>query len=208
MLELLLSDADAKAEVLDKYIEYSSKVDRICLPPSLIARFKEANAKADISALIGFPYGISDSKTKLYEVIQSYRYGARSIDLFINRMDISNKRYNTVYDELSACYAVAHERSMDFRIVVESRALEPVEIDKISELAIVVGIPGLVLASGTSSIDLADQLIIAKQLMQKTALQVYVGPVWTEDQYTKAVKSKMYGIRFNSTHSLASILHI
>jgi deoxyribose-phosphate aldolase len=208
MLELVISDADVSDKTVSKFLELgnSELIDRICIPSFLVSRFIEESPNLYISAIINHPYGLSSSKTKIHEIINSWRDGAKSIDFIINRYHLANKRYNDILKELEACYAIAVERRIDFRVIIESGAIDPSEISKITDILLIVGINDIILSNSHTNIDISDQIIIAKQIMKRTSLRVFCGPVWNVEQYEKMIKSQIYGIRFNSIHTFSSTL--
>ncbi len=139
MLELVISDADVSDKIVSKFLEFgnSELIDRICVPSFLITRFIEENPNLYLSAIINHPYGLSSGKTKIHEVINSWRDGAKSIDFVINRYHLANKRYNDILKELESCYAIALERKLDFRVIIESSAIDNSEISSISVILLI-----------------------------------------------------------------------
>jgi deoxyribose-phosphate aldolase len=210
MLELVLSDADVSDKTIDKFIEFGTNqlIDRVCIPSFLITKFLESNPAIYLSAIISHPFGLTPAKTKIHELLNSWREGVKSVDFVINRYYLSNNKYNEILNELQACYAIAFERKMEFRVVIESNVVSVDDIGKLAEILLFVGINDVILSSSSNTIDVVDQIILANKIMKKTSLRVFGGPVWNTKQYEQLIQAKLYGIRFNSPYTFSTILKV
>ena len=88
-LELLCNESKYP-EILACIFEASEKrVDQICAPSGLIPRIDEMFIRehCNFSSLVDFPFGISETRIRVHEILLSTKRGVKTIDLVVNRND-------------------------------------------------------------------------------------------------------------------------
>lgn len=76
------------------------KAATVCIPPSYIARVKEAYKDLKIATVIGFPLGYQTKEVKAFESKQALSEGADDIDMVINLGDVKNKDFEKITEEI------------------------------------------------------------------------------------------------------------
>lgn len=87
--------------------------------------------KANVVAVVGFPYGIQNSKAKRNEVEALLEY-VDELDMVMNRTAFANGDHEFVVDDVKAVKDVVGEKTL--KCIIESPALTPPEIRQAAEL--------------------------------------------------------------------------
>ena len=95
----LLCNESKYPDILRCIFEASEKrLDQICAPSGMIPRIDEIFIRehCNFSALVDFPYGISETRIRVHEILLSAKRGVKDIDLVINRSDIESSNLNSI----------------------------------------------------------------------------------------------------------------
>lgn len=74
----------------------------VCIPPSYVARVKQAYQNLNLCTVIGFPLGYNTKEVKVAETRQALLEGAGEIDMVINLGDVKNGDFDKVTEEIAA----------------------------------------------------------------------------------------------------------
>lgn len=129
---LLKADASWSGirQLCDEAVQYGTA--SVCVPPSYVARIREAYPGLNICTVIGFPLGYHTTANKVEETRQAVAEGAGEIDMVINLGDVKNGAFDLVLAELKALRAAAPGKVL--KVIIETCYLTEAEKIRMCEL--------------------------------------------------------------------------
>jgi deoxyribose-phosphate aldolase len=100
------------AEALEK------KAASVCIPPSFVARAREAFGDLNICTVIGFPLGYHTRRIKVEEAGAAIAEGAGEVDMVINLGDVKAGDFDAIAGEIAAVRNVATGKIL--KVIVET----------------------------------------------------------------------------------------
>lgn len=102
----------------------------VCLPPPLVRNAKSflADSSVKTATVIGFPFGYSAAKAKVFEVQQAIEDGADELDMVINLIALKNKAWSYLEGEAKHIIEAAHKNDRILKVIIESGVLTDAEI--------------------------------------------------------------------------------
>jgi deoxyribose-phosphate aldolase len=156
---------------------------------------------------IDFPYGLQDVNVRDHAILAAIRKGANTIDLVANSNLMIQSKNVKFFDDIEAAKAICVENKVTLRIMLEYRLFEPKKVLKVGHGLKELGIEYIIPATGEGMDEWHDNLQIGMELTNKCDIKVITnGNVWTERQYNSIKESGIFGIRFNKTAILQSVL--
>lgn len=104
----------------------------VCIPPPLVRNAKAIlkDTEIKIATVIGFPFGYSIAKAKLFESRQALDDGADELDIVINLIALKNNAWTYLEGELKYIVDAAKEAGKITKVIIESGILSNEEIIK------------------------------------------------------------------------------
>ena len=92
----------------------------VCVPPCYIKYSRKAlfETHVKIATVIGFPFGYSLSRVKIYEAIEAAMNGADELDIVLNISLIRSGKWDAVEEEISDIISATH--SVVHKIIIEA----------------------------------------------------------------------------------------
>ncbi len=108
----------------------------VCVHPSFlkVARDALSNSGIRISTVIGFPLGMTLTRVKVYEAIESALEGADELDIVINIGMVKSNNWNALKNEISSLITATPEKT--HKIILETHYLTNDEKVKASLIAV------------------------------------------------------------------------
>ncbi len=108
----------------------------VCIPPPLVknARSILKGSTVKVATVIGFPFGYSVSKAKVFEAQQAIEDGADELDMVINLIALKSKAWNYLESEVKHIIEAAHKNGKLLKVIIESGILTDEEIIQCCEL--------------------------------------------------------------------------
>jgi len=210
-LEVLCNEVN-HPEILACIFESASKrVDQICTPSGIIPRIDETFIRehCSFSAIVDFPYGISETRIRVHEILLCHQRGVKTIDLVLNRYDLESANLNAIRKDFRTCYAASKTHGLTLRPVVEYRVAEGVFITDLSYSLQENGASELVLGTGAMVDDIIDNIICSKNIEDKLGIAVVsCSPILSQEHYELFSDSKIHGIRIKSYKILDNLCNI
>lgn len=102
----------------------------VCLPPPLVKNAKAllAGSSVKTATVIGFPFGYSVAKAKVFETQQAIEDGADELDMVINLVALKNKAWSYLEAEVKHIIEAAHKNERVLKVIIESGVLTDAEI--------------------------------------------------------------------------------
>jgi deoxyribose-phosphate aldolase len=122
----------------------------VCVPPPLVRNahgyLRDSTVKT--ATVIGFPFGYSTAKAKVFEVQQALQDGADELDVVINLVALKNKIWSYLETELKHIVEAVHKHERRLKVIIESGVLTNEEIIQCCELYTRLGVDFLKTSTG------------------------------------------------------------
>lgn len=101
----------------------------VCVPPFWVKRAKREIGDAPIAlvTVVGFPFGYSNTETKLEEIKCAIRDGADELDMVWN-ISAFKSQHPWPKIEIAKCANLVHQHQKTLKIIIETAFLSPFEI--------------------------------------------------------------------------------
>jgi deoxyribose-phosphate aldolase len=156
-----------------------------------------------ISCPVDYPYGLLDSKSRLFVVSQLAKSGVNSIDLVVPAKFIANRKYDKLRDDIKNNLLVCQENNINLRYILEYRVFNHETLAKTCQILKGLGIEYVFPSTGHMIDDINDNIIAAKYLHTKSEIKVICnGNMWVPKHVDNLKNSGVYGVR---AHYLSSL---
>lgn len=173
---------------------------------NLIKNLIEEN-DLQISSPIDYPYGLLDSKNRLFAINSAIKSGAKTIDVVVPAKFITNRKYDKLRDDIKNNLALCQESGADLRYILEYRVFNHETLAKTCQIFKSLGIEYVMPSTGHMLDDISDNIIACKYLSAKSHIQTICnGNIWTEKQSESLRGSNIYGVRLHHIPSIALFL--
>jgi len=129
LLKPTASETDIRKLCEEAWIHHFKAV---CVAPTFVAYTREmlefCPVKIEISTVIGFPFGYSTTKTKIFEAQNALDNGATELDVVMNLSQFKSMAYLSVREELRELADIAHENNAILKAIVETAYLDSFEL--------------------------------------------------------------------------------
>lgn len=139
----------------------------VCIPPPLVK-----NAKAYLQAtevktatVIGFPFGYSNAKAKIFETQQAIEDGADEMDVVINLIALRQNAWSYLESEIKYIVEAVHKNGRLLKVIIESGILTDEEILRCCEIYAKAGVDFVKTSTGYAD---KGATLEAVQLMRQT----------------------------------------
>lgn len=108
----------------------------VCLPPPFVRNGKRLLYETDIKlvTVIGFPFGYSCAKAKIFENAQALEDGADEIDMVINIAALKNGQWAYLESEVKYILEATKKHGKVLKLIIESGILTDEEIIRCCEI--------------------------------------------------------------------------
>jgi len=139
----------------------------VCIPPPLVKNAKGYLKGTDvkISTVIGFPFGYSNAKAKIFETQQAIEDGADEMDVVINLVALRGKAWAYLESEVKYLVQSVHKNERLIKIIIESGILTDEEIIQCCDFYAKAGVDFVKTSTGYAE---KGASLEAVQLMRKT----------------------------------------
>lgn len=108
----------------------------VCIPPPFVKNAKAIlkDTEIKVATVIGFPFGYSSAKSKIFEVQQAIEDGAEELDVVINLIALKNKTWSYLESEIQYLTEAIHKNNRLIKVIIESGILTDEEIVRCCEI--------------------------------------------------------------------------
>jgi deoxyribose-phosphate aldolase len=139
----------------------------VCIPPPLVknakAYLKDTDVK--IATVIGFPFGYSNAKAKIFETQQAIEDGADEMDVVINLVALRGNAWSYLESEIKHIVEAVHKNARLLKVIIESGILTNEEIVRCCEIYAKAGVDFVKTSTGYAE---KGATLEAVQLMRQT----------------------------------------
>jgi deoxyribose-phosphate aldolase len=184
-IELICLDKAIDFDTFLKFLFASScsKIDRICVPTSLLHKVPEISEYVEMVSLVDYPDGLGSTQSRMADTLYSIRSGVKFIDITLNNMWITDGDWKSITADLKTIKSLCDSEKVELRVIVEYR-LHP--LDLILNTCKILkdhGIKDIVSSTGRMAGDIVDNLLFCERLMTTLDLNPIVcGRLYTNDQ--------------------------
>lgn len=208
-IELLCLDKSIDFDTFLKYLFAASctKIDRICLPTSLLHGIPEISEYVDMVSLVDYPDGLGSLQSRMTDVLYSIRSNVKYIDITLNNMLITDGNWKKITDDIRTIKTLCDDHDIELRAIVEYR-LHPLDL-AVNTCKVLkgVGITNIVSSTGRMAGELLDNLIFCERIQTKLDLNPIVcGRLYTEDQFKTFTDIGIKRFRLTSLNIAENIL--
>ncbi|MGH2564491.1 MAG: deoxyribose-phosphate aldolase [Ginsengibacter sp.] len=138
----------------------------VCVPPPLVKNAKQLlqESSVKVATVIGFPFGYSIGRAKIFEVQQAIQDGADELDVVINLIALKSKAWAYLESEMKNIVEAGHAKEKLVKVIIESGVLTDEEIIKCCEIYSALGVDFLKTSTGYAE---KGASVEAVQLMRK-----------------------------------------
>ena len=133
-------------KLCDEAIKYNFA--SVCVYPYYVPLVSKILKGSDVKVctVIGFPSGMSSTKCKVYEAIDSVNMGASEVDMVINVSALKNRDYDYVKNEIFEIKRVINGKIL--KVIIETCLLTDEEIIKMTEICNETGVDFIKTSTG------------------------------------------------------------
>ena len=135
-------------DLCNEAIEYGFAA--VCVPPPLVknARSFLKESPVKVATVIGFPFGYSNAKAKIFETQQAIEDGADELDVVINLIAVKGKIWDYLESEIKYIVEAIHKNERLIKVIIESGILTNEEIVRCCEIYAKAGVDFLKTSTG------------------------------------------------------------
>lgn len=174
---------DEIKKICEEGLEHSTA--SVCIPPSYVARAKEAFPELNVCTVIGFPLGYNTTEVKLMETKQALEDGASEIDMVINIGDVKNQDFDKVQKEIALLKeAVGNDKIL--KVIVETCYLTEEEKVKLCQCVTDAGADYIKTSTGfgTNGATVEDIVLFKENIGENVKMKASGGVRTKEDVET------------------------
>jgi deoxyribose-phosphate aldolase len=196
-----ITDEDFKKTLSTLIEKYNIK--NIATFHTNIITIKSLKKNIDISCPIDYPYGILDSKTRIFAISQAIKAGASTIDLVAPAKYISNRKYDKLRDDIKTSLELCEQENIKLRYILEYRTFNHETLSKVCQILKSFNINEVLPSTGQFIDDIYDNIIAAKYLTMKSNISVICnGNIWIQKHIDTLKNANIYGVRVQNLASL------
>lgn len=203
--DLTENDQETKQQ-LQKVINFPVNSLSVYSPHLKLAKsvVSEARYPIMLNAMLGYPYGQTDSETRQKMVKNAIDLGANIITLSCQWHYAVNRKYDKMRKDIDMMLEVCSVKPTRLRYMLEYRVFSYQLMQKISEILLEKNINTIYISSGQYLDNIYDNLI-AGAMINKNVPDIQIictANIWHSDHIELLHKSEIYGQTVQSINSL------
>lgn len=161
-----------------------------------------------LSVPIDFPYGISDLKTRNFNINQLSKIeNIKTIDIVAPCKILANRKYDKLREDIKNNLDICNENNLKLRYILEYRVFNHEILAKACQILSSFGVSHVFPSTGQMIDDINDNIIAAKYLSAKSNIKVILtGNVWNSKQIDNIKNSSFDGMRLYNLNSIELFL--
>lgn len=179
--EATTEDLDKALDVMRKY-KFACFMTGIAMVPRVAERLSDLDC--EIGAVIDFPFGYSDTKTKIDATKNAVRLGATSVDMVFNIGAMREHRYDYCLYELKEHVKAAE--GIVTKPILEVAFLTDDEIRAGCEIILEAGATFAKTSSGQAKGPSLEQILVMRDTLKGTNVKIKAGVVFPKPQNSVA----------------------
>ena len=192
---------------LEKVREHNFVKKIACLPPYVKCIKNHFKDRYIISAIVDFPLGVLQTSHKLEIINQAITDGCQSVEVVMPSFLINNKQTVKIKTDISKCYELCSNNSVDLHYVLEYRLYNYACLYRLIKNLIKFDLNDIYLSTGDKLDDIFDHLI-AVAMIQKEIPEIKAIPnanIYNDNHLNLLEKNRINHFRVNNSQILTNI---
>jgi deoxyribose-phosphate aldolase len=137
-----------------------------------------------LSTVIDYPFGISDSLSRIISIEQAIKDGSDSIELIMQSPFLCNRKYDKIRKELEAFSSICQEHKIKPKVILEYKIFAPELLYKSCSLLSEFGIDTIYPSANFLMDNISDNIIAGMLILKKNPniMVIFNGNAWTDSQ--------------------------
>lgn len=205
--DLASNELETKTSIA-KAIEYSPSVVSVLPYYTKLAKSISGH-KTAISTIIDYPFGLSDSDSRISLVDNAIKSGSDILEVVCPTHLLCNRKYDKFRKEIEAFVNLSKQAKVEIRYILEYKIFMPELLYKTSSILTEFGINTIYPSANYLMDNISDNILAAMLISQKNNnINVIVnGSAWTDEQIDMILSNKkIYGYKTANIYTLAKIV--
>lgn len=164
--------------------------------------------RTDLSCVVDYPFGLSDSASRILSVDQAIKDGADSIELIMANPLLCNRKYDKVRKELEIYSNLCLSHNVEPRCILEYKIFTPELLYKAAAILNEFNI-NIIYPSANFLIDnIADNILAGMLIHQKNPKStiIFSGSAWTDEHMNLLTDNQqIYGYKTTNIYTLEKL---
>lgn len=204
----IASNETETKEYLAKALHYHPQTISV-LPYYLkIAKLIISNHRVALSSIVDYPFGLSDSESRVKLIDTSIKNGANIIEMVAPAHLLCNRRYDKFRKELETNVKLCDINSVELRYVLEYKLFNPELLYKVTNILAEYKIYTAYPSANYLMDSISDNLLAAMLISQKNPQMNMIvnGSAWTDEHINMLFNNnKIYGYKTSNIYTLEKI---
>lgn len=164
--------------------------------------------KCSVATVIDYPFGLSDTDSRILSVSSSIANGANIIQIVAPSSLLCNKKYDKFKKEIEFLHKLCKENSVELRYILEYKIFTSDLLYKLSFILSEQGISTIYPSSNHLMDTISDNILVTMLLKKKNPkINIVVnGSAWTDDQIDLILNNKnIYAYKTSNIYTLEKI---
>jgi deoxyribose-phosphate aldolase len=137
-----------------------------------------------LSTVIDYPFGVSDSLSRIISAEQAIKDGSDEIELVMQSSLLCNRKYDKIRKELEALANICKENSVKAKCILEYKIFTPELLYKSCSLLSEFGIDTIYPSANFLMDNISDNIIAGMLILKKSpkTMVIFNGSAWTDPQ--------------------------
>ncbi len=159
----------------------------------------------NISAYVDYPNGSESTTIRQHCINSAASRGAKSIDLVAPHFFLLNNKEPKFVEDIRGCLDVCNVKELQLRVMLDYRLIEDMHYACV--LLRKLGVQYILPSTGFFVDDFWDNLVHAEEIQKDHELNAIVnGNIYIAKHLECALKSKIFGVRFNNINALTRLM--
>lgn len=163
---------------------------------------------ADISCVVDYPFGLSDTQSRLLSIEQAIKDGVDIVELVMCNPLLCNRKYEKLRKELDVCVKICNDNDIELRCILEYKIFAADLLYKAAAILQEYHITTIYPSANFLIDSISDNILAGMLIQQKNpALKIiFNGSAWTNDQLDIVLNnSNIYGYKTSNIYTLEKL---
>lgn len=163
---------------------------------------------ADLSCVIDYPFGVSDTQSRITSLEQSIKDGVDIVELVMCSPLLCNRKYDKLRKELDFCTKLCNDHAIELRFILEYKIFAADLLYKAASLLQEFNITTIYPSANFLIDSISDNILAGMLIQQKNpSLKIiFNGSAWTDEQLDMVLNNtNIYGYKTSNIYTLEKL---
>lgn len=164
--------------------------------------------RTSLSCIIDYPFGLSDTASRLVSVEQAIKDGADIIELVMSSPLLCNRKYDKLRKELEIYSGLCKQNGVQARCILEYKIFSPELLYKAASVLNEFNISTIYPSANFLIDNISDNILAGMLIYQKNpkTTVIFSGSAWTDEHIDMILDNpQIYGYKTNNIYTLEKI---